>query len=436
MENNKKSNTIAIVGFILSFFIAIPALICSIIGLKKSKELNNGKGFSIAGIIISSVKIVLGILVTVLLVIAYYYGDKVVVEDKENNAKTYDRGYYPSFDSTYTLEDVKKFAKENNLEFDINYITRCDKEGQLEYSDGYVNLYRSGKKTSISDNESIKPNDKLVANVCKKVMKEYTDSVLDLNSINTSKELSMANYSVYELDTITESKKEFDFYGNKDELLTVENNNGSVKVSFISKNNPEENLDKNFSNIKKIYYYSTSSCYTGTKLYLISEEKVYILKIPGDNYKNYIEVRNNNYDSIYNVELGATTCENITLPLGHLSDNTFYDLVGNTKFDKKDYYHYSDSDFYIKTDRSYKIGKSTGKVKYAIFSGIIDELNYIIDENNIIYQINWTENGYELNKLTTKKVSKIHYNNEKLYAILELEDGTYFEDSLNEIIIN
>ena len=85
MENNKKSNTIAIVGFILSFFIAIPALICSIIGLKKSKELNNGKGFSIAGIIISSVKIALGILITALLILVYYVGDNIVVEESKNN---------------------------------------------------------------------------------------------------------------------------------------------------------------------------------------------------------------------------------------------------------------------------------------------------------------------------------------------------------------
>ena len=45
-NNNKQSNTIAIIGFILSFFIAIAGLICSIIGLVKSKELNNGKEFN------------------------------------------------------------------------------------------------------------------------------------------------------------------------------------------------------------------------------------------------------------------------------------------------------------------------------------------------------------------------------------------------------
>lgn len=55
-KQKRGTNTIAIVGFILSFFIAIAGLICSIIGLKKAEELDgNGVGFSIAGICISLV---------------------------------------------------------------------------------------------------------------------------------------------------------------------------------------------------------------------------------------------------------------------------------------------------------------------------------------------------------------------------------------------
>ncbi|MDE7406515.1 MAG: zinc-ribbon domain-containing protein [Clostridiales bacterium] len=50
----RKTNVIAIVGFILSFFIAIAGLICSIIGMKKSEELDGkGMGFAIAGVFIS-----------------------------------------------------------------------------------------------------------------------------------------------------------------------------------------------------------------------------------------------------------------------------------------------------------------------------------------------------------------------------------------------
>lgn len=53
------SNTIAIVGFILSFFVPIAGLICSIMGHRKSNELNGkGKGLALAGIIISAVSMV------------------------------------------------------------------------------------------------------------------------------------------------------------------------------------------------------------------------------------------------------------------------------------------------------------------------------------------------------------------------------------------
>lgn len=52
--------TLAIVGFILSFFISIAGLICSIIGYKKCKNENlKGSGFAIAGIIISALSMVL-----------------------------------------------------------------------------------------------------------------------------------------------------------------------------------------------------------------------------------------------------------------------------------------------------------------------------------------------------------------------------------------
>lgn len=69
MENNenvKPSQAINIAGFILSFFFPVIGLILSIIGLSRSKETGVGKGFSIAGIVISGIKIILGILLAVL----------------------------------------------------------------------------------------------------------------------------------------------------------------------------------------------------------------------------------------------------------------------------------------------------------------------------------------------------------------------------------
>ncbi len=61
--NINQSNTMATVGFVFSFFIAIVGLICSIIGLKRAPEFGgNGKGLAIAGIIISIISIIFTII--------------------------------------------------------------------------------------------------------------------------------------------------------------------------------------------------------------------------------------------------------------------------------------------------------------------------------------------------------------------------------------
>ena len=68
-NSSNQSNTLAIVGFIFSFFIAIVGLICSIIGFKRAPEFGgNGKGLALAGIIISSLSIILTIILFVIII--------------------------------------------------------------------------------------------------------------------------------------------------------------------------------------------------------------------------------------------------------------------------------------------------------------------------------------------------------------------------------
>ena len=71
------TNTYALVGFVLSFLIAIAGLICSIIGLQQCTRYNgNGKGLAIAGIIISAVSIATSVIAVILsLVFHLYYWD-------------------------------------------------------------------------------------------------------------------------------------------------------------------------------------------------------------------------------------------------------------------------------------------------------------------------------------------------------------------------
>lgn len=69
-SNTNQSNTMAIVGFIFSlffFFFALVGLICSIIGFKRAPEFGgNGKGLALAGIIISSISIIIIVFIVVI----------------------------------------------------------------------------------------------------------------------------------------------------------------------------------------------------------------------------------------------------------------------------------------------------------------------------------------------------------------------------------
>lgn len=71
-ETNKVqlTNTMALVGFVMSFFHPTMGLIFSIIGMNQIKKTNEpGKGFALAGIIISAVSFVL----VILLVLLYFF---------------------------------------------------------------------------------------------------------------------------------------------------------------------------------------------------------------------------------------------------------------------------------------------------------------------------------------------------------------------------
>jgi hypothetical protein len=84
-----QSNGMAIAGFILSFFIPLLGLIFSILGLKRSKETNNGKGLSTAGIIISCITMVITLIMGIISFSAV--SDTI---DKAQQQTEYNRYYY------------------------------------------------------------------------------------------------------------------------------------------------------------------------------------------------------------------------------------------------------------------------------------------------------------------------------------------------------
>lgn len=83
-ENNNGTNGMAITGFVLAFFLPLIGLILSIVGLSQLKKKNqSGKGLAIAGIVISSVMMLLFIPIMLLLVVASFTDIQQKARDTE-----------------------------------------------------------------------------------------------------------------------------------------------------------------------------------------------------------------------------------------------------------------------------------------------------------------------------------------------------------------
>lgn len=66
------ANSYAIAGFVLSFIVPLVGLIISVLGYRKAKEMNGcGKGFAVAGIVISAVSLGSVLLIVVPVIIIY-----------------------------------------------------------------------------------------------------------------------------------------------------------------------------------------------------------------------------------------------------------------------------------------------------------------------------------------------------------------------------
>ena len=157
-SDRNETNVMSILGFVLSFFLGIPGLICSIIGLSKSKELKNGKGLSIAGIIISSIRIAF---ITMFTIIMFFivlieastensnnnlvgdwepyrlekYGEEVPLQEYYGTCIQYG-GYITFYDNSNTLENkVGCYSEEDN-----NYHYYNNK-GETYYLDGDDKIY-------------------------------------------------------------------------------------------------------------------------------------------------------------------------------------------------------------------------------------------------------------------------------------------------------
>lgn len=116
---NNQTNTFAILGLIFAFFIPLFGLAFSIVGLNKSKELNGvGKGISIAGIIISSIPIIL-ITAAIVLVLLFVSYNETNNNYEEECKKSYE--CVENFDNTYNCKYEDEYGKEISITCDNKY---------------------------------------------------------------------------------------------------------------------------------------------------------------------------------------------------------------------------------------------------------------------------------------------------------------------------
>lgn len=120
--SQKNTNIFCILGFIFSFIVALLGLIFSIIGLnqvKKTKE--EGKGFAIAGIVISSIRLAF----TIFIIIVYILLIVAAISDD-----TY-------YDDTYYYDNVSQFCEYASCDYTCKDGEYC----ACKYTDDYGNEY-------------------------------------------------------------------------------------------------------------------------------------------------------------------------------------------------------------------------------------------------------------------------------------------------------
>ena len=116
-------NNIAIAGFILSFIIPIIGLILSIIGLKKSKETNNGRGLSIAGIVISTIFTIISIIAIFLIFSSAMSVTKTMTNAKDKIFQNTANEVEDWFTKQYELDKLSNYGSDTDRTPDIAYTT-------------------------------------------------------------------------------------------------------------------------------------------------------------------------------------------------------------------------------------------------------------------------------------------------------------------------
>lgn len=399
MENKESNNknTISIIGFILSFIIPVVGLILSIIGLKKSDELNEGRNLSITGILISIVLIIISSL--------FMINAMSVYNKNTNNNKYYNN---EKNNDNKTNDDKKDNDKSTDKEDD----NKTEKE-----------TYNVANK------------DELLKEGFKK---------LDLNK--TEETYRKIDRDLIELDTNLEKMQEYET--KESEKISFENG------KFIY-NNVKTQIYKEIDNVKEVKY-NFSQCEGRRYIFIITNSnKIWYQSTPIFSYHesefkelkgNYVDVSllwTNNLPCGYSTWYLLKDTSGAYYKLNINSENnTFTEELynNNTFYIDRLFYEGKDHLLQVMNDKSvyYNDKKSNINFKFGIYpSGIyyIKLLEYFVSEDNYLY--NKKAEKYSDSKIKTILCKDREYNStsigEKTYKVAEryiviyFEDGTYFD---------
>lgn len=248
VHNNESNsnNSLAITGFILSFFIPIAGLIVSIMGLKKAKQIHdNGKGFAIAGIIISSIFLGLSLIFT-LLFILIFIGSYTILENTIDYTEEFKDNLIDSYMCEYAYD----------CELDSNGMYSC----KYEDEDG-VELEISCS----SDNKELDLENAIIGN-WEPFLIEKDGEIISTNEYygneDINRYISFTSYNFKDYTNIYASENEVTgTYEIKDNSIVLKYNDGKIKyieVDVFGDNNINLNL---YDGDTIIYFNSTEGEY-------------------------------------------------------------------------------------------------------------------------------------------------------------------------------
>jgi hypothetical protein len=148
-SNSKKTNPLAIIGFILAFFLPLIGFILSLIGLTQiNKKKESGKGLAIAGIVVSCVVAVLHLILTMAIVAAVLSSDNVTLKEYNDTSVGYTVKYPEGWTISPQAEDGAKGVIINDKYKDTGKVY-----GQVEVAhiDAPPNGYSKDVLVAISD---------------------------------------------------------------------------------------------------------------------------------------------------------------------------------------------------------------------------------------------------------------------------------------------